>query len=120
MVTVSPAQFGSWLDRSARSCARLTDPLARIFRDEAARETEHALAASILVDHAQDRPDLLAELLLDADPKAYARLFPAAEKQPEKIAPLFQAELAREARPLLERPTARSVLDETRSRTSSD
>ena len=41
----------------------------------------HSLATDILTDYAGDDPDRLAELLMAADPKAYASFFPVAEKQ---------------------------------------
>src|SRR5262249_39754236 len=37
-------------------------------------------AATVLADYAAGRPDVLADLLLDADPKQYAVLFPVVEK----------------------------------------
>ena len=43
-------------------------------------------------------------------------LFPVAEKRAEQVLPVFQAELARKATLLLERPAARSILDEARCR----
>ena len=96
LVTVSPAQFGSWLEVLRPVLGKLTDPLAMIFSEKGHTETEQALAASILVDHAQDRPDQFARLLLDADPKAYAILFPVVERQSEKIAAAFREVLAQE------------------------
>ena len=99
LVRVNPAQFGSWLEILRPVLSKLTDPLAKIFGDKGLTETEHALAASVLVDHAQDRPDLLGNLLMDADPKAYARLFPVAEKQPDQIAVVFRDELTKEMKP---------------------
>ena len=78
LVTVNPVYLGSWLDALRPVQDRLTRPLATIFRDKARPETEHILATSILADYASDDPDLLAELLMIADPKAYARPFPVA------------------------------------------
>ena len=55
---------------------KLTAPLAAIFRDKHRPETEHTLATNILADYASDDPTLLADLLMDADPKAYAASLP--------------------------------------------
>ena len=60
-------------------------------------ETEHALATNILTDYASDDPNLIADLLMDADPKAYAAFFPIAQRQEAKTLPLFQAEIAKKA-----------------------
>src|SRR5262249_38601410 len=48
-----------------------------------------------LADYASDDPDVLAELLMVAGPKAYVSLFPVAERQAVKILSLFRAEIAK-------------------------
>ena len=53
-----------------------TAPLATIFRDKNRPESERNLATNILTDYASDDPNLIADLLMDADPKAYAALLP--------------------------------------------
>ena len=58
-------------------------------------ESEHALATDILTDYASDDPDLIADLLMDADPKAFAVLFPVAQRQESKTLPLLQGEIAK-------------------------
>ena len=68
----------------ARSLARRPAPgarqadarLAAIFRDKDRPESERSLATNILTDYASDDPDLIANLLMDADPKAYAASLP--------------------------------------------
>ena len=74
---------------------KLKAPLAAIFRDEQRTETVHSLATDILAKYAEDDPSLLAELLMDSDPKSYASLFPVVEQQAARVIPVFQAELAR-------------------------
>ena len=66
--------------------------LATTFRDPQ-RKTERYFATNILADYASDQPNLLADLLMDADFKAYAAFFPIAQEQAAKTLPLFQAEL---------------------------
>ena len=80
----------------------LTAPLATVFRDKKRPETERTLATSILADYASDDPNLVANLLMDADPKAYADFFPIAQRQESKTLPLFQAEIARKLNVLVE------------------
>jgi len=75
--------------------ASLTAPLATVFRDKKRPETERTLATSILADYTSDDPNLVANLLMDADPKAYGDFFPIAQRQESKTLPLFQAEIAR-------------------------
>ena len=97
LVAVNPIDLGSWLDALRPVQGRLVVPLVAIFRDKARPETEHVLATNILAEYGRDDPDLLAELIMIADPKAYKTFFAVAERQREKVLPLFQAELARKA-----------------------
>jgi formylglycine-generating enzyme required for sulfatase activity len=66
-----------------------------IFRDTGRSESQRSFATTILADYASDDPDSLAELLMTADPKAYASLFPVVERQAARVLPVFQAEIAR-------------------------
>jgi formylglycine-generating enzyme required for sulfatase activity len=50
-------------------------PLGQVFRDKD-RTTERIMAANILAHHAADQPQLLADLLMDADEKQFAVLYP--------------------------------------------
>ena len=74
---------------------KLTGPLTRIFRDRKRSESDQA--TDILTDYASDEPNLIANLLMDSDPKAYAAFFPIVERQQEKTLPLFQAEILKKS-----------------------
>ena len=76
LVSVNPVFLGPWLDALRPVRGKLTAPLATIFQDKARPETEHTLATNILADYASDDPDLLAELLMVSDPKAYLTPLP--------------------------------------------
>ena len=97
LVTVNPVYLGDWLDALRPVREKLTAPLATIFRDKKRPETERTLATSILTDYASDDPNLIANLLMDADPKAYAAFFPIAQRHETKTLTLFQAEIAKKA-----------------------
>jgi eukaryotic-like serine/threonine-protein kinase len=97
LVTVNPVYIGPWLDVFRPVRTKLNAPLASIFREKSRPESEHALATSILSDFASDDPTLIANLLMDADPKAYAVFFPIAQRQEGKTLPLLQSEIARKA-----------------------
>ena len=45
------------------------------------------MATNILTDYASDDADLIADLLMDADPKAYADFFLIAQRQAAKTLP---------------------------------
>src|SRR5271157_5506442 len=75
---------------------QLLASLATTFRDPQ-RKTERYFATNILADYASDQPNLLADLLMDSDFKAYAAFFPIAQEQAAKTLPLFQAEIRKQA-----------------------
>ena len=64
---------------------RLLAPLSRTFRDRGKPESERSLATSILSEYAADRPDVLADLLMDAAPPQFAILFPKANPWPLRL-----------------------------------
>ena len=97
LVNVNPFFSGLWLDALRPVRTKLTSPLACIFREKNRPESEHALATNILTDYASDDPNLIANLLMDADPKAYASFFPLAQRHETKTLTLFQAEVAKKA-----------------------
>ncbi len=97
LVSVNSVFVGSWLEALRPVRAWLVPQLAAIFQDKSRSESVHSLATDILTDYASRDPDRLAELLMVAEPKAYLRLFPVAEKWAATVVPLFQAELSRDA-----------------------
>ena len=97
LISVSPVFLGDWLDALRPVRTSLTAPLTAIFRDKSCPDSDHALATSILADYASDDPNLVANLLMDAQPKAYASLFPIAQRLETKTLPLFQDEIRKQA-----------------------
>ena len=77
-------------DRARRPC-RERAPLAAVFRDTTRSETERLLATDILADYAADQPQMLADLLMDADAQQFAVLFPELREHGERagLAPGF-------------------------------
>jgi hypothetical protein len=95
LVSVNSLLLRPWIEALRPVRGKLTVLLATIFRDKSRSESEHSLATDILTDYASDDPDLIADLLLDADPKAYAAFFPIAQRHEANTLPLFRAEIAR-------------------------
>ena len=93
LVIVNPVFLGPWLDALRPVRGKLNAPLAAIFRDKNRPESERNLATNILTDYASDDPNLIADLLMAADPKAYEAFFPIAESRAEKTLPLFEGEI---------------------------
>jgi hypothetical protein len=96
LVTVNSIHLGAWLEALRPVSSKLAIPIAAIFREKRL-DSEHTQATNILTDYASDDPTLVADLLMDADPKAYLSLFPVAEKKAELVLPIFQGELATKA-----------------------
>ena len=77
--------------------SKLTAPLATIFRDRNRSESDRTQATDILTDYASDDPNLITNLLMDADPTAYADFFLIAQRQEAKTLQFLQAEIAKKA-----------------------
>ena len=99
LVTVNFIDLKDWLDDLREVRDRLRPPLAAIFRDKDKKWSAavHTQATNILADYASDDPPLLAGLIMDADPEAFARLFPVVAGLADATAPEFQAELGKTA-----------------------
>ncbi len=93
----SPAVYlQTWLEALRPVREKLLSPLSAVFRDPRRSETERALATDILADYAADRPQTLAELLLDADEKQFIVVFPKLERAGDAATPLLLLELAKQ------------------------
>jgi serine/threonine protein kinase/formylglycine-generating enzyme required for sulfatase activity len=89
LVAENPMFLGIWMDVLRPVRLTLLPELMNHFRDGRRRESERALAMSILSDYAADQPELLADLILDADPSQFAELLPKLRSHGERaIAPL--------------------------------
>ncbi len=95
LVSVNPVLSGLWLDALRPVRGKLNAPLAAIFRDKGRPEDEHSLATNFLTNYASDDLNLIADLLMDTDPKAFAEFFPIAQRQEATTVPSFQREITR-------------------------
>jgi serine/threonine protein kinase len=98
-VIKNPGDYSPLIETLRPIRQRLVPPLTTIFRDTGRSESERNLATTLLADYASEDPSLMANLLMDAEPKAYAILFPVAERLSLKTIPLFQAEIGKKADP---------------------
>ena len=97
LVSVNAILLRPWIDALRPVRGKLAAHLATIFQEKSRPESVHSLATDILTDYASEDPTLLAELLMVADKKAYASLFPVAAERAKQVLPVLQAELARKA-----------------------
>jgi formylglycine-generating enzyme required for sulfatase activity len=85
-------------------------PLGRVFRgEEPGLEEYRQVAARVLADYAADRPEALAPLLMDADAKQFAVLYPRLQEQGERGRRLLREEVERQL-PAEARNEARELL----------
>ncbi len=97
LVAASPDSVETWLGLLRPVRGHLTNPLGKIFRATGRPTSEHERATTCLVDYASEKPEMLADLLMDADQTAYEQLFKVIEKQDDKATPILQEELRKKA-----------------------
>ena len=73
--------------------------LAVVYRDQKRRETERSLATDILADYAAEQPQVLADLVMDADDKQFAVIYPKFKEQGERGLPVLTAEIDKKLPP---------------------
>ncbi len=98
-LSANPMDVGVWIDGLRPVQAALRAPLADAFR-HADQPDERLTAAHVLAAYAADSPDLLADLAADADPRAYAILFPVIAEHREQAIAWLNQELDRLDKPL--------------------
>ena len=82
-----------WMDSLRPVRVKLLAPLVGIYRMANRRETERSLATDILADYAADQPQVLADLLMDADEKQFAVIYPKFKEQGEQGLPVLTGEI---------------------------
>src|SRR5262249_37861993 len=94
LLAEDPLHVAVWSDGLREVKEHLLTALSVAYRDRD-HSAEHRLATSVLADYAADNPNLLADLLLDADPKQYALLFPVLQRFREQAVARMRQEIAR-------------------------
>jgi formylglycine-generating enzyme required for sulfatase activity len=79
LVQQNPVYLLYWAEAFRPVRASFLTPLSELFRDHRPEQTaERFLATNLLADYAADNPQILAELLMDADKKQFGVIFPVA------------------------------------------
>jgi serine/threonine protein kinase/formylglycine-generating enzyme required for sulfatase activity len=76
LVGVPAVYLAIWMDGLRPVRSKLLAPLAEVYQDAKRRESERSLATDILADYAADQPQMLADLLMDADAMQFAVIYP--------------------------------------------
>ncbi len=96
LLSANPLHLGTWVQALRPVRESLLGPLSKEYREAKSAERRE-FAATVLADYAADKPDVLAQLLLDADPKQYALLFPVLHRYREQAVARMRRELAQRA-----------------------
>jgi formylglycine-generating enzyme required for sulfatase activity len=99
LVAVPALHLVAWLEALRPLRRRLLPPVTAIFKDPGRRESERSLATEVLFDYAADRPEVLADVLMSADPQQWARLWPKVQAQRDGAVTRFTQELDRKLAP---------------------
>ena len=95
LVVVPAVYLSVWMEALRPVRAKLRPQLSVVYRNKSRRETERSLATDILAEYAADDPPFLADLLMDADDKQFAVLFPKLHSHQEKGQVPFLSEMDR-------------------------
>jgi formylglycine-generating enzyme required for sulfatase activity len=94
LVLENPVYLGLWSEAFRPVRNWLIPQLAEIFRDHSPeRLAERSLAASLLADYAADQPGVLADLIMEADEKQFAVIYPKLADQRDRALPELSAEI---------------------------
>jgi len=91
-LAANPLHLGLWATALRPVRLFLLAPLAKVFRDPNQGERRQ-VAANVLADYAEDRPEVLVDLLLDADLRQYAVLWPHVKEFRSELVSLLNQEL---------------------------
>ncbi len=100
LVLENPAFFAPWSEAFRPVKYRLLPRLNEIFRDhQSERAAERSVATHLLTEYAAD-PQMLANLLMDADEKQFDVIYRKFRDQGEKGLPILTSELSKELLPV--------------------
>jgi len=94
LVKENPAFIGVWVETLRPVKNFLINMLSNTFNNRAQdKVVENSLATNLLADYSSDHPEILTNLILDADDKQFLILFPFVKKQSAACILLLNAEL---------------------------
>ena len=93
LVAENPVFLGLWMESFRPIKGKLLEPLKSIYGNPNGRESERTLATNILADYAADQPQVLADLLMDADEKQFAVIYPKFKDRGEQGLPMLTGEI---------------------------
>jgi serine/threonine protein kinase/formylglycine-generating enzyme required for sulfatase activity len=94
-VQKNPSHYATLLEQLRPVRANLLLPLTKVYRGKEKPEAERFFATTILADYAAEKPDVLANLLMDGDEKQFGVVFPKLREHGEKALALLTGEIDR-------------------------
>ena len=93
LVAENPLVAVTWVEALRPVRQSLLPALQSIFRDRRHGESERSLTTGILADYAANQPQVLADLLMNADEKQFAIIYPKLKERGDEGLPFLQVEL---------------------------
>ena len=101
LVAEDPLLAAIWVDALRPVRQSLLPGLQAVFRDRDRGDSVRSLVTSILADYAGDRPELLANLLMDADEKQFAVLLPKFKDHDGQGLSILTSEVGKKLHPVI-------------------
>ncbi len=76
LVTLQASDLVAWREALRPAKGQLVAPLTAIYRNPSQDQQQRSFATETLADYAADQPEVLADLVMDADEKQFAVIFP--------------------------------------------
>ncbi len=95
LVNVSLVDLAAWIDSLRPVRVKLLTALSVVYASGDRSDEERSQAADILADYAADQPQVLADLVMDADDKQFALFFPKFESMAVRGLPFLEGELSK-------------------------
>jgi formylglycine-generating enzyme required for sulfatase activity/tRNA A-37 threonylcarbamoyl transferase component Bud32 len=93
LVRENPLPAVTWVEALRPVRRSLLPGLQAVFCDRQRSDSERSLATGILADYAAERPDILADLIMDADEKQFAVIYKKLKERGEDCVPFLQNEI---------------------------
>ena len=100
LVTLQASDLVAWRQALQPAKHQLVEPLVAIHRNQSQDQQQRYFATETLADYAADQPQLLADLLMDADEKQFAIIYAKFKNHGERGRTILASELDKKLLPV--------------------
>ncbi|MGA2258683.1 MAG: SUMF1/EgtB/PvdO family nonheme iron enzyme, partial [Thermoguttaceae bacterium] len=93
LVTLQASDLVAWREALRPAKGQLVESLVGIYRNPSQDQQQRSFATETLADYAADQPQVLADLVMDADEKQFAIIYTKLKERGEDGPPLLQGEV---------------------------